>query len=74
MPKETSRWYMSEETHSDFLIFKRDYESEMKLPKNLSQGEFVALLNKHKVQILDVIVNAEIALNAEESEEPEVPA
>ncbi|MHA1956778.1 MAG: hypothetical protein ACW968_07605 [Candidatus Thorarchaeota archaeon] len=70
MPKETSRWYMSEETKSDFLVFKREYETEMKLPKNLSQGEFVALLNKHKVQILDVIVNAEIALDAEEGKVP----
>jgi hypothetical protein len=61
---------MSEETKSDFLVFKREYETEMKLPKNLSQGEFVALLNKHKVQILDVIVNAEIALDAEEGKVP----
>lgn len=68
------RWNLQPETKAAFTQFKREYETEMELAKDLSQDEFVQLLNKYKPQILDVIVNAETILTAENSEKPGVLA
>ncbi len=52
---------MKAETKAEFTKFKRELEQELDLASDLSQDEFLALLCKHKVQILDVIVELERA-------------
>jgi hypothetical protein len=69
-----TRWNLKPETKAAFTQFKREYETEMKLANNLSQDDFVQLLNKYKTQILDVLVNAETILSAENSEKGQVLA
>jgi len=53
-------------TKAAFIQFKREFESEMELPRNMSQDDLVQLVFvKYKVQVLDVLVNAETILTAE---------
>jgi len=54
------RWYMERETFLAFRQMQRDYEARMVLDE-LSQDAFAALLVKHKQNVLDVIVNSEVA-------------
>jgi len=58
------------ETKAEFSKFKREFETELNLDTDLSQGEFLAVLCKHKVQILDVIVELELATSKAKVEVP----
>lgn len=58
------------ETKAEFFKFKREFEAELNLDNDLSQNEFLAILCKHKVQILDVIVELERATSKVTEEVP----
>jgi hypothetical protein len=58
------------ETKVEFFKFKRELETELNLDNDLSQNEFLAILCKHKVQILDVIVELELASSTAKAEVP----
>jgi hypothetical protein len=56
------------ETKVAFFKFKREFETELNLDNDLNQNEFLAILCKHKVQILDVIVELELATSKAKKE------
>jgi len=62
--------YVTAETKAEFFKFKRELGTELNLDKDLSQNEFLAILCKHKVQILDVIVELELATSKATAEVP----
>lgn len=67
---EQPRWYLKPETKVEFNKFKRELSLELDLDSDLSQDEFVAILCKHKVQVLDVIVELELASSTAKTEVP----
>ena len=70
MGNKQPRLYVTAETKVEFFKFKREFETELDLDNDLSQNEFLALLCKHKVQILDVIVELERATSKVTEEVP----
>lgn len=64
------RLNVDSKTKVEFFKFKRELETELNLDNDLSQTEFVALLCKHKVQVLDVIVELELATSKAKAEVP----
>jgi hypothetical protein len=64
------RLNVDNETKVEFFKFKRELETELNLGKELSQTEFLAILCKHKVQVLDVIVELELATSKAKAEVP----
>lgn len=51
---------MSSETGTGFELMKKELELRLSRVK-MSQDDFVAFLVKHRKEVLDVIVNSEVA-------------